>query len=128
MDLLFNRKYEREVSLDRLNQIINNPNQFLVVVEEDEILAVALFTKVFCLSRTVMLYDDLCVSPRARGKGIGTLIDKFLVELAQKEDCDCIELVVPVSAVPVQRQHLKTGFTFRPQLAMGMIFKTWKTK
>lgn len=129
MDLLFNRKYEREVTLERLTEIINDPNKFLVVVEEDEkVLAIALFSRFVSLSRVVMLYDDLCVSPEARGKGIGTQLDKILVELTKEQDCDCIELVVPIPAVPVQRQHLKTGFTFRPQLSMGMIFKTWKTK
>jgi GNAT superfamily N-acetyltransferase len=117
------------VSLERLEEIVSDPNKFLIIVEEEgKVLAIALFTRIVCLSRIAMLYDDLCVSPESRGKGIGKAIDVFLIELAKEQDCDCIELVVPVPSVPVQRQHLKTGFTFRSQLAMGKILKHWETK
>jgi ribosomal protein S18 acetylase RimI-like enzyme len=129
IDLLFNGKYEKTVSLERLEEIIKNPNKFLVCVEVDgELAGLCLYSKEVFITRTVLQYDDLCVDTKFRGMGIGTAIDKFGFELAKELDCDCIELVVPTTSVPVQRQHLKNGYTFRTQLPMGVIFKTWKTK
>lgn len=117
------------MSFEYFREIVRDPNKFVVIVEEDgKVIAVTLLCKVPMLSRVVMTYDDLVVDPDYRGRGIGKEIDKFLIELAKRKGCDCIELVVPTGAVAVQRQHLKTGFTFRTQLAMGMVLKQWEPK
>lgn len=79
-----------------------------------------LFTKQ-TISRKVMLYEELVVDPKWRGLGIADRIDEFLIALARKEGCDCIEGVMPVGNEPVKKVHLRNGFTIREQYPFRLI-------
>ena len=130
LDIFFNGRYEKDVSTQKLGEILKDKNHFLITytAEDGVIAAMALGIKVQTLSRTVMLYEELIVDPEYRRQGIGTSIDEFVIELAKEEGCDCIEGTVATENVAVQLQHLKTGFKFRSQLPVGISLIKWQVK
>jgi len=120
---------DRELNRETFQEIVRDPCNFVVIVEDNgNIVACTILRIQQMLSRKVMIYDDLVVDPACRGKGVGKEIDRFIIELSKEQGCDCIECVIPAGNNAIARQHLKTGFVFRPQLSMGMILKTWEKK
>lgn len=126
VSLLFGDMYEKEISEERLLRILHNPMQHIVVALVDDIIVgAALVSIVEMLSRKVALYEDFVINSEFRGMGIAQEMDRYIIELGRREDCDCMELLVPLNGVAVQRLHLKSGFRFRSQLPMNLVYKQW---
>lgn len=130
IDILFESKYENELSMNELRDILEDENHFLITytAEDGIIAAITLGIKVRTLTRTVMLYEELVVDPTYRRRGIGSAIDEFVKELATKEGCDCIEGTVAIHNTPALMQHLRTGYILRNQLPLGITIKKWRLK
>ena len=91
------KKYNEE----ELKKIINNDREpvFVVVDEKNNLLG-----HVFCIFKenkresqidiVTLFVDDLCVSEKARGKGIGAKLYEYVVDFALKNGCYNVTLDV----------------------------------
>lgn len=108
-----------------LHKMDNERGTIFTAWIDDKLVGMCSLYIVDMLSRRTVFYEEMVVDEFYRGHGISHHLDAAVIQFAKDHDVDAIELVVPIAAVPVQRLHLKSGFTFRNQLSMGMTLKRW---
>jgi GNAT superfamily N-acetyltransferase len=57
----------------------------------------------------------LCVSPEARGQGIGTALESRIYELAQERGCDRVEVHSHSRRLQAHRFYARQGYTESPK-------------
>lgn len=108
-----------EAQIKGLSTIINNPElgTILVYREGSEIMGMVnlLFTISTALGERVTILEDMVVSPKARGSGIGSGIGSELlshaISFARIYGCKRITLLTDSGNQGAQRFYAKHGFT-----------------
>lgn len=118
LEILFSQESEFKPNVEAqrrgLVQILDDEERgdILVFREENEILAMVniLYTVSTFLGTKVAILEDMVVSPRARGKGIGsTLIEEAMVH-ARNKGCGRITLLTDQHNQRAQRFYAQHGF------------------
>ena len=79
----------------RIAQLIAHPDEaLLVAVDDGEVIGVISlhFIPQLALNGDICRISYLCVSERARGRGVGALLEEHAESLARQRGCDRIEL------------------------------------
>lgn len=104
-----------EAQIKGLSTIINNPElgTILVYREGSEIMGMVnlLFTISTALGERVAILEDMVVSPKARGSGIGSELLSHAISFARTYGCKRITLLTDSGNQGAQRFYAKHGFT-----------------
>ncbi|MCE7698343.1 MAG: GNAT family N-acetyltransferase [Methanobacterium paludis] len=96
------------------NEILSNPNQFHLVIEEDEMLVsscnLAIIKNLTRSARSYGLIENVVTHPDYRKKGYGTAILKKAVEIAQENNCYKLMLMTSQKDDSTLRFYEKAGF------------------
>lgn len=102
------------VSSERLEQIKADPNNFLFVYQDGEVIQGTIFLT-FCLDpmyefRPYAVIENFIVDGVARGHGIGTLLLNHVEELCVAEGCTKIMLMSSAARIKAHEFFIKHGF------------------
>ena len=119
LDVLFTQEVEFKpdtaAQCKGLSAIICNPDLGVILVarEHQSILAMVnlLFTISTALGERVALLEDMVVSPRARGSGVGTELLKYAMDFARLSGVKRITLLTDRENTSAQRFYAKHGFS-----------------
>lgn len=104
-----------EAQIKGLSTIINNLElgTILVYREGSEIMGMVnlLFTISTALGERVAILEDMVVSPKARGSGIGSELLSHAISFARTYGCKRITLLTDSGNQGAQRFYAKHGFT-----------------
>lgn len=97
-----------------LSMIIDDPRvgSVLVARRDGQVtgMVTLLFTVSTALGERVVLFEDLVVSPDARGAGIGSALVQAAMDFARKNGCPRITLLTDGINVDAQRFYARHGF------------------
>lgn len=97
-----------------LSMIIDDPRvgSVLVARRDGQVtgMVTLLFTVSTALGERVVLFEDLVVSPDARGAGIGSALVQAAMDFARKNGCSRITLLTDGINVDAQRFYARHGF------------------
>ena len=91
---------EKKYTHEEVAKIIENANTPIYVYKEnDEVIAYAFIIFKYEVSKSlvnnkIMFIDDFCVDEKHKHNGIGTKLFDYLKQLAKKENCFSINLIV----------------------------------
>lgn len=107
-----------------LDRIINNPEAGMVLVARDGDTVVGmvslLFTVSTALGAKVALLEDMVVSPRARGAGLGSQLLEQVISLVRNQGCKRITLLTDRANESAQRFYRRHGFEASSMLPMRL--------
>jgi GNAT superfamily N-acetyltransferase len=107
-----------------LAQIISSPHIGIVLVARSESGVVGmvnlLFTVSTALGKRVALLEDMVVSRRFRGAGVGSELLRRAIELARAEGCKRITLLTDKTNESAQRFYRKQGFGLSTMVPMRL--------
>jgi GNAT superfamily N-acetyltransferase len=98
-------------------QLDHNDAVLLVAVVENTVVGVISlhFIPQLALPGDFCRISYLCVSPAARGQGIGTALEERAYELAQERGCDRMEVHSHSRRVDAHRFYTRQGYTESPK-------------
>ncbi len=98
-------------------QLDHNDAVLLVAVVDDAVVGVISlhFIPQLALPGDFCRISYLCVSPKARGQGIGTALEIRAYELAQGRGCDRLEVHCHSRRVDAHRFYARQGYTESPK-------------
>lgn len=98
-------------------QLDHNDAVLLVAVVENTVVGVISlhFIPQLALPGDFCRISYLCVSPAARGQGIGTALEERAYELAQERGCDRMEVHSHSRRVDAHRFYARQGYTESPK-------------
>jgi GNAT superfamily N-acetyltransferase len=107
-----------------LARIISNPDVGIILVASDggEALGMVnvLFTVSTALGAPVAILEDMVVSSRARGAGIGGRLLERAIETARDNGCKRITLLTDRTNEPAQRFYGRHGFVPSPMIPLRL--------
>ncbi len=99
--------------VDQLQAIVRDDNRTVLVVEDDEIVGMAVVNLLFKLPKVEARIDEVVVSEQARGKGYGKLLMKGCEIWAWDHGADTIELTSRPSREAANTIYQKLGYHIR---------------
>lgn len=97
-----------------LDDMLNNPNVDLIVVEENQqLIASCMLGLIPTLTngaRPFAMIEHVITNNHCRGKGVGTRMLGFAIELAWKKNCYKVMLLSGAQRVEAHRVYEKLGF------------------
>ncbi|OWT73599.1 MULTISPECIES: GNAT family N-acetyltransferase [unclassified Achromobacter] len=102
----------------RLVQLLAHPDEvMLAAVKDGDVLGIISlhFIPQLALAGDFCRISYFCVSERARGEGIGALLEGKAVEVARERGCDRIELHCHSRRVDAHRFYLRQGYEDSPR-------------
>ena len=97
-----------------LKNIIDNPAVNLLIARENDICLGSLSLVVFPIPTGIRAWvEDVVVSEKARGKGVGMALSNYAVTLAKKLGAKTVDLTSRPSRVPANKLYQKVGFVLR---------------
>ncbi len=103
-----------EIALRRMDELLANSYTHLIVVEADQqLIASCMLGLIPTLTnggRPVAMIEHVITANACRGKGIGSKMLRFAIELAWSKDCYKVMLLSGVQRVDAHRVYEKLGF------------------
>jgi GNAT superfamily N-acetyltransferase len=129
LSVLFSQEVEftsdDEAQRRGLARILGNPESGVVLVAKDGKLVVGmvnlLFTVSTALGAPVALLEDMVVSPKVRGGGVGSALLQQAISIARANGCKRVTLLTDRSNASAQRFYGKHGFTASAMLPMRLV-------
>jgi GNAT superfamily N-acetyltransferase len=104
-----------------LRKIITNPNAgvVLVAIDSNKVIAMVniLYTISTALGDRVAILEDMVVSPKARGKGVGSMLMEYSLDLAKQNGCKRITLLTDFDNDGAHRFYQQHGFVRSSMIA-----------
>ncbi len=100
----FSKNFDNDINLNFIN---NHSNFGFVAINNETIVGFASIHIVEKLNRRSCLIEDVVVDKNERGKGIGKLLIKYLINFSKSKSCDKIILNSKESNIPF---YNKLGF------------------
>jgi GNAT superfamily N-acetyltransferase len=126
LDSLFTQETEFEADHEAqsrgLHEVINDPNvgDILIVRQDDDIIAMVnlLYIVSTALGGRVGILEDMVVSPKIRGSGIGSKLLNYALEFAKDKGCKRLTLLTDKNNVDAQRFYQQHGFSASAMMPM----------
>lgn len=100
-----------EVFVKTVMEMLNEGYQLAYIEEEGEVVSAVGFRYLQMLYNGKQFYiDDLTTSDKARGKGHGTALLDYVIELAKANNYDCVTLDSGPTRHTAHRLYLNKGF------------------
>lgn len=107
-----------------LSRIINNSELGLIIIarEEGQVIGMVnlLFTISTALGERVALLEDMVVSPRIRGSGVGSMLLEQAITSARLSGCKRITLLTDRANESAQHFYQKHGFEFSNMIPLRL--------
>ena len=107
-------KPNTEIQSEGLRKIISNSDVGVIVIAMDSnnIIGMAniLYTISTSLGGRVAILEDMVVSPKFRGSGVGSKLLNFCLDLAKQKDCKRITLLTDFDNDGAHRFYQQHGF------------------
>jgi GNAT superfamily N-acetyltransferase len=107
-------KPNTEIQSEGLRKIISKSDVGVIVIAMDSNKVIGmvniLYTVSTALGSRVALLEDMVVSPKARGKGVGSMLMKFSLDLAKENGCKRITLLTDFDNDGAHRFYQQHGF------------------
>ncbi|MEA9390129.1 GNAT family N-acetyltransferase [Acerihabitans sp. TG2] len=103
---------------DRLLQLINHPDERLLVSVENEVVTGVIslhFIPQLALAGDFCRISYLCVSGETRGKGTGKALEEHAVHMARQRGCDRIEVHCHSRRTDAHRFYGRQGYAESPK-------------
>lgn len=112
------RPHDPELSVaqadNALHELLTNPDIFLIVVEENQqLIASCMLGLIPTLTngaRPFAMIEHVITNSHCRGKGIGTRMLRFAIDLAWQKNCYKVMLLSGMQRVEAHRVYEKLGF------------------
>jgi GNAT superfamily N-acetyltransferase len=108
-----------------LARILGDPESGVVLVAKDGELVLGMVNLLFTVSTAfgerVALLEDMVVSPRIRGGGVGSVLLQHAISVARASGCKRVTLLTDRSNTSAQRFYGKHGFTASTMLPMRLV-------
>lgn len=101
-----------------LQRQLDHDDAVLLVAEVDQIVVGVIslhFIPQLALPGDFCRISYLCVSPTARGQGIGTALEQQAYQLAQERGCDRMEVHSHSRRLPAHRFYARQGYVEAPK-------------
>jgi len=117
-------KPDREAQFRGLARIIASPEIGLIIVarQDNQVVGMVslLYTVSTALGDRVALLEDMVVSPRVRGTGVGSRLLEHAIQLARLGGCKRITLLTDRTNDSAQRFYQKHGFCFSGMIPLRL--------
>ncbi|QMU60452.1 MAG: GNAT family N-acetyltransferase [Gammaproteobacteria bacterium] len=108
-------KPNTEVQGKGLKNIISNSDVGVIVIaiDSDKIIGMVniLYTISTALGSRVAILEDMVVTPKTRGKGVGSMLMKYSLDLAKRNCCKRITLLTDFDNEGAHRFYQDHGFS-----------------
>jgi GNAT superfamily N-acetyltransferase len=102
---------QEESFVEKVTEMISEGYQIAYIEEDDEVVSAIGFRYLQMLFNGKQIYvDDLTTSEKGRGKGYGSALLDFVIDLAISNGYDCISLDSGPSRHTAHRLYLNKGF------------------
>jgi len=107
-------KPNTEIQSEGLRKIISKSDVGVIVIAIDSNKVIGmvniLYTVSTALGSRVAILEDMVVSPKARGKGVGSMLMKYTLDLAKQNGCKRITLLTDFDNDGAHRFYQQHGF------------------
>lgn len=107
-------KPNAKIQSEGLRKIISNPDAGVVIVAIDSSKVIAMVNLLYSISTAlgsrVAILEDMVVSPKVRGKGVGSKLMSYSLELAKNVGCKRITLLTDGDNDGAHRFYQQHGF------------------
>ncbi len=107
-------KPNTEIQSEGLRKIISNSDVgvIIIAIDSNKVIGMVniLYTVSTALGSRVAIFEDMVVSPKARGKGIGSMLMKYSLDLAKQNGCKRITLLTDFDNDGAHRFYQQHGF------------------
>jgi len=107
-------KPNTEIQSEGLRKIISKSDVGVIVIaiDSNKIIGMVniLYTVSTALGSRVAILEDMVVSPKARGKGVGSMLMKYTLDLAKQNGCKRITLLTDFDNDGAHRFYQQHGF------------------
>ena len=107
-------KPNTEIQSEGLRRIISNSDIGVIVIaiDSNKVMGMVniLYTVSTALGGRVAILEDMVVSPKMRGKGVGSELMKFTLDIAKKNGCKRITLLTDFDNDGAHRFYQHHGF------------------
>jgi len=107
-------KPNTEIQSEGLRKIISNSDVgvIIIAIDSNKVIGMVniLYTVSTALGSRVAILEDMVVSPKARGKGMGSMLMKYSLDLAKQNGCKRITLLTDFDNDGVHRFYQQHGF------------------
>lgn len=119
LESLFDQEAEFEANYDiqahGLSLVINDPKIGVILIarESDKVIAMVniLYTVSTALGDRVGILEDMVVSPKERGSGLGSKLLSYALAYAKKKGCKRLTLLTDHDNIDAQRFYQHHGFS-----------------
>ncbi len=107
----WNEVYEKSEVEKYILDYLGSKTKFCFAAEENEkIIGIAFCMVVPCIGAPFLRIEDICISAKEQGKGLGSEFIKLVAEEAKKLGCDSI-LLGTQKNYPSHKFYIKNGFS-----------------
>lgn len=102
---------------ERIEKLLNDPNEELLVYEEEVVIAVISihFIPQLAVRREFARISYFAVDSTIRSKGIGRKIEEYCTDIAKKRNCNRIEVHCHSRRVDAHRFYIRQGYSESPK-------------
>ncbi|NNC68533.1 MAG: GNAT family N-acetyltransferase [Gammaproteobacteria bacterium] len=107
-------KPNTEIQSEGLRKIISNSDVgvIIIAIDSNKVIGMVniLYTVSTALGSRVAILEDMVVSPKARGKGMGSMLMKYSLDVAKQNGCKRITLLTDFDNDGAHRFYQQHGF------------------
>ncbi|MBT8123996.1 MAG: GNAT family N-acetyltransferase [Gammaproteobacteria bacterium] len=107
-------KPNTEIQSEGLRKIISNSDVgvIIIAIDSNKVIGMVniLYTVSTALGSRVAILEDMVVSPKARGKGMGSMLMKYSLDVAKQNGCKRITLFTDFDNDGAHRFYQQHGF------------------
>lgn len=107
-------KPNTEIQSEGLRKIISNSDVgvIIIAIDSNKVIGMVniLYTISTALGSRVAILEDMVVSPKARGKGMGSMLMKYSFDVAKQNGCKRITLLTDFDNDGAHRFYQQHGF------------------